>query len=117
MGAAIQQVKCARDLATSGYLLAEDAAALLARERKRVPQIKQTLDQVQGAASNSELEELDFSNGQLSDTPADALLSDVSPDFIPTLQSAFGAVVQALPPDSALDLIETILRRLSDKQL
>ena len=119
VGAAIQQVKCARDLATSGYLLAEDAAALLARERKRVPQIKQTLDQVQGAASNSELEELDFSNGQLCDTefPADALLSDVSPDFIPTLQSAFGAVVQALPPDSALDLIETILCRLSDKQL
>ena len=115
--AAIHQVKCARDLATSGYLLAEDAAALLARESERIPQIKQTLGQVQGAMSCPDLEELDFSRCQPSnvESRADLAVSNVSPDLIPTLQSAFGAVVQSMPPDSALSLIKTMLCRLSDK--
>ena len=31
-----------------------------------------------------------------------------------TVQSAFGAIVQSLPPDCALDLIEAILKKLSE---
>ena len=115
----INQVKRAHDLATSGYLLAEDVSALLARERQRFAHIKETLSQIQSAALHSVHEDLTVCEAQLgtvtpSPTPK---LEGVSPDSVATLQSAFGAVSKALPPDAALDMIESIIRRISEKQV
>ena len=114
---AINQVKRACDLAASGYLRAEDAAELLGRQRERLPQIKQTLQQVQGATSHTNLEEIDLCESQLDAVELDAApsLIGVPPDSVHTLRSAFGALAEAMPPDTALDMIETILRRLSRK--
>ena len=113
---AIHRVKRARDLAVSGYLRAEDAIALVARERKRIPEIKQILAQLEAVTSNSDQEELALCEGQL-----DTIMIDpgpapkgVPPGSVATVQSAFGVIAEALPPDSALDMIETILRRLSE---
>ena len=47
IGAAINRLRRARDLAVSGYLCSEDATALVERERKRIPEIKQTLAQLE----------------------------------------------------------------------
>ena len=115
MRAAIHQIKRARDLATSGYLRAEDAAELLGRQRERLSEIRQTLQQVQGSTSHSDLDELDLCEGQLVAVELDAQpsLIGVPPDTVRTLRSAFGALAEAMPPDTALDMIETILRRLS----
>ena len=112
---AINQVKRARDLAASGYLRAEDAAQLLARQRELLPQIRQTLQQVQGATSHSGLDELDLCESQLGAIELDTepSLIGVPPDSVGTLLSAFGALAEAMPPDTALEMIETILRRLS----
>ncbi len=113
--AAINQVKRARDLSASGYLRAEDAAELLVRQRKRLPQIRQTLQQVQGATSHLELDELDVWKSQLDAVKLDAKPSfkGVPPDAVSTLRSAFGALAESMPPDTALDTIESILSRLS----
>lgn len=122
VGTAINQVKRAHDLATSGYLLAEDAAALLARERERIDQIRRTLDQVQGAASHSDREALALCEGQLGSAKPNSKpslngLNGVSTDSVAMLQSAFGAVAKTMPPDAAFDVIESILRELSEKQV
>ena len=113
--AAINQVKRACDLAASGYLRAEDAAELLERQRERLIQIRQTRQQVQGSTSHSDLDELDLCESQLDAVELNAArsLNGVSPDSVPTLRSAFGALAEAMPPDTAMDMIETILRRLS----
>lgn len=115
IGAAINQVKRSRDLAASGYLREEDAANLLARHRERLLQIRQTLQQVQGATLSFDLDELEHCESQLNAVKVDAefSLTGVSPDSIQTLRSAFGVVAEAMPPDNALDMIETILGRLS----
>ncbi len=113
--AAINQVKRARDLAASGYLRAEDAAELLVRQRERLPQIRQTLQQVQGATSHLELDEIDVCKSQLDAVDLDAKLAlkGVPPDAVGTLRSAFGALAESMPPDTALNMIESILSRLS----
>ena len=118
VSAAVNQVKCAHDLATSGYLLKEDAAVLLARARERIPHIKQTLDLLQNADSDISLDETAFCESQLDIVELNPrlALNGVPPDAVSTLQSAFGAVVKAIPPDSALNMIESVLRRLSEKQ-
>lgn len=113
--AAINQVKLACDLAASGYLGAEDAAKLLGRQRERLIQIRQSRQQVQASTSHSDLDELDLCESQLDAVELDAApsLIGVSPDSVHTLRSAFGALAEAMPPDTALDMIEAILRRLS----
>ena len=112
---AINQIKRACDLAASGYLHAEDAAELLGRQRERLLQIRQTIQQIQGATSHSSPDELDLCESQLDAVKLDAepSLIGVPPDSVRTLRSAFGALAEAMPPDSALDVIETVLRRLS----
>ncbi len=121
VGAAIDQVKLAHDLAASGYLLADDATAFLSRARERVPHIEQTLKQLQIPASQFGIEDLAFCHGQ---TDVDAAAPDptlalatVPPEALPTLQLAFGAIANAMPPTSALGMIEGILRRLSEAQV
>lgn len=114
----INQVKRARDLAASGYLNREDIAKLLERQRERLLQITETLQQVQGPTSHSDLNELDLCKSQLDAVELDAepSLTGVPLDSVDTLRSAFGALAEAMPPDIALDMIETILRRLSGEQ-
>ena len=118
VAAAINQIRRARDLAASGYLLAEDASALLARARERVPQIKQTLDQVQSALENSDLQEPDLCESQFDtvEINTEPSFSGMPPDTVRVLQSTFGAIAKAMPPDIALDMIQTILGRLSGEQ-
>ncbi len=111
--AAINQIKRARDLA--GYLRAEDAAGLLERERERLSQIRQTIQQIQSATSHSDLDELDLCERQLDavDLNGEPPLTGVPSHSAHTLLAAFGALADSMPPDAALNMIETILRRLS----
>ncbi len=115
---AINRLKRACDLAASGYLRAEDAAALIERERKHVPEIKQTLAKLEATTSNSDREELTLIENQLEATQInpELALNGVPRDSVATVQSAFGAITDAVPPDAALDIIETILDRLSKDQ-
>ena len=53
IGGAIYRLRRARDLAVSGYLRPSDAAALVARERQRIPEIRQTLAKVETAGQNA----------------------------------------------------------------
>ena len=114
---AINQVKCAQDLATSGYLLVEDAAALLARTRERTPQIQQTLDGLEVTPSQLGYDEFSFCADQLKPAEPSRLLAlkGMPAEAVATLQSAFGAVVNAMPSDSALDVIESVIHRLSEQ--
>lgn len=116
IGTAINQLQRACDLAVSGYLRPEDAIALVERERKRIPEIKQILANLRAVASNSDQEELACVDQQLStiDVNREAALNGVPPNSIETAQAAFGAIAEAIPPDSAFEMIEIILRRLSD---
>ena len=111
----INRCRRACDLAASGYLNAEDAAALISRQRERLHQIRQTLQQVQGATSHSDLEELDLCERQLyaAEIDSEPSLIGIPPASVCILRSAFGRLAEAMPPDTALDMIETILRRLS----
>ena len=115
IGAAINRLRRARDLAVSGYLCSEDATALVERERKRIPAIKQTLAQLEAATSNSDQEELAHFENQLEaiEVNREPALNGVPPNSVATVQAAFGAIAEAMPSDSAFDMIETILRRLS----
>ena len=116
VGAAINQAKRAHDLATSGYLPAEDGAALLARTRETIPQIQRALDELPIAPSHFVKEDLSFDDGQ--PEPAEPIaslaLERVPPDSVRMLQSAFAVIAEKMPPDSAFEMIETIVRRLSD---
>ncbi len=111
----INQASCARELATSGYLRAEDASQLLRLQRERLLQVRETLQHVQGVTSHSSLDDLDLCQAQLDAVKFDAepSLIGIPPDSVGNLLSAFGVLSQSLPPDTAVDLIETIMRRLS----
>ena len=117
LGATIRRLRWAFDLAVSGYLHAEDATALVVRERKRIPEIKRTLAKLRGVTSNSDQEELEYVEQQLDavDVNCASPLNGVPSNSVETVQAAFGAIAETLPPDSALEMIETILRRLSDQ--
>lgn len=109
----ISQVKRACDLAASGYLSPEDAAGLLERQRKRLTQIKQTIQQVQGETSDFGRDEFSISEGQLDavELKADSSLAGVLPESVHTLQTVFGVIAETMPPDMAMDMIQAVLRR------
>ena len=115
ISAAINRLRRARDFAVSGYLRPEDAIALVKRERKRIPEIRQTLTTLEAATSNSDQKELAHFENQLDniDVNPESALNGVPPDSVATVQVAFGAIAEAMPPDSAYDMVKTILRRLS----
>ncbi len=117
LGTAINQLKRACDLAVSGYLRAADASALVERERKRIPEIKQTLAKLRAITSNSDQRDLAYIDQRLDaiDVNRKPALNGVPPNSIDTVQAVFGAITETVPPDSAIDMIETILRRLSDQ--
>lgn len=113
--AAINQVKRACDLAASGYLGAEDAAQLLGRQREHLTQIRKTLRQVSSATSHPDVNELDLCESRLNAIEPDVQpsLIGVPPYAVSTLRSAFGVLAESMPPDTAFQMIETILHRLS----
>ena len=118
VGVAINQVRHAHDLAKSGYLLPEDAVALLARTHEKLPQIHQILNELQIAPSHFGHGDLAFCESplELGEPSLAAALMSLPPVIVPSLQSAFAAVANAMPPESALAMIEKILHRLSDEQ-
>lgn len=116
LGVKLSHVKSARILAASGYLLREDADALLAKIREMTPQIVQTLGELKVSPSHFGHED-DLSgcegqdeSGSVSESP---IFDGLPADTLHTLQNAFGVVSSAMPPDSALDVIESIIRRVS----
>lgn len=115
IGVAINRLRRTRDFAVSGYLNPDDTSALLERERKRIPEIKQILTTLGVATSTSGQKELAHFETQLEDIEvnSESALNGVPPESIATVQAAFGAIAEAMPPDSAYDMVETILRRLS----
>ena len=119
LDATIDRVKSAHVLGTSGYLLAKDAATLLARAGETVCQVQQILEELKVSPSLQLVDE-DFSLTEdqfKSKYPhKHSSLGDVSEDTLAALQTAFGAVVDAMPADSALEVIESIVRRVSGQQ-
>ena len=114
--AAIHRLKAARDLARSGYLRPADCVALIERERDRIPAIRQILAQVRGGRPETTLEtvfhyESEFRALKTGSAPA---FNTVPSGSRAAVQSAFGTIVHSLPPDSALELIEAILKQLSE---
>ena len=117
VGVAINRVKRAHDLTTSGYLLAKDAAVLSARVSESALQLKQTLSELGITPSHLGHDDLSFPEDDLKvDGVEEALVMEgVPPDTVATLQSAFGVVANAMPPESALEVIESIIRRLVER--
>ena len=114
--AAINRLKAAHNLARSGYLRPTDSVALVEREQNRIPDIRHALKQVRGVRHESALESVLHYESELraidtGDVPA---FNTVPPSSRAAVQSAFGTIVHSLPPDSALELIEAILIRLSE---
>ena len=114
VGGAIHRLTRARDLALSGYLRPPDVAALVARERQRIPGIRQTLAQVEATGQNADRHDLALCETQFEslEVNADATMDALSPGTRDTVQTAFGAIADCLPPNVALELIEAILARL-----
>jgi len=115
VGTTINRLRRARDFAVSGYLHPDDAIALVERERKRIPETKQILTTLGAATSTSDREELTRYESQLDtiEVNPESALNGVPPDSVATIQAAFGAIAEAMPPDAAYDMVEKILRRLS----
>ena len=115
LGSAINRLRRTCDFAASGYLSPDDASALVERERQRIPEIKQILTTLGLATSTSDQKEIANFETQLKDIQVNpcSALNGVPPDSVATVQAAFGAIAEAMPPDSAYDMVETILRRLS----
>ena len=112
VGAAIRRLERAHDLAASGYLHPNDAAALIAREQERIPAIRQTLTQVDPYATSSHLARLTNQERQLGtftghlDTP---MLSHKAVANSDTYRTVFGAIAKNAPPDEALTMITAIM--------
>ncbi len=114
--AAIQRLKAANDLARSGYLRPTDAVALIERERDRIPAIRQVLTRVGGRRPETDLETVFHYESELRalETGSAPAFNTVPSGARSAVQSAFGTIVNSLPPDSALELIEAILKHLSE---
>lgn len=112
--AEISQAKRTLDLAQSGYLRREDAVALLNRARERTPVVQKMLDDLQLTLSDFGHDVLAVSDCELEFADALPSLSlGCSAEVVDALQSAFAAIAGAAPPDYALTMIETILRRFA----
>ena len=115
IGSAINRLRRARDLAVSGYLRPLDAAALVARERQRIPEIRQTLAKVEAAGQSAEHHDFALCEGQFEalEVKVGGTMDALPASTRDTVQAVFGAIADSLPPNVALELIENILGRLS----
>ena len=114
--AAIHRLKGAHDLARSGYLLPADAAALVERERVRIPEIRQTLalaPTTEHVPSYQTIVLCDSAFDSLDINP-NAELRSVTPASLAAVQNAFATIAHSLPPDQALELIESIVKNMSN---
>ena len=111
----LRQTESAKALAHSGYLLPEDAAALLDRSRQQVSRVKDTLAELQITSPSA-----DQDGSNLLRNPANPPLPErfdgLSPELVHALKSAFGALANSLPSESAFDLIQSILGRVSSQK-
>lgn len=119
LSTAIHRLKSAAHLVRSGYLHEADAVELVARERRRLPDIRKTLTQIEATGTQNPLDELAFCEHQFDEFEAnpDLIPVTIPPSARPALEAAFGAIVRAIPPDAALNLIETILQNLTQTEL
>ena len=79
----------------------------------------QTLTHLEAGIPNSDQGKISLYQSQL-DTiknDPDPALSGLPAGSVSAIQTAFGTIAKTMPPDSALDMIETILRRLSEEQI
>jgi len=111
----IRQAKSAQLLARSGYLLPEDAAAVLKRSRDQLLRVEDTLSELQIVSPSVDQNDPNPSD-ELSDPPHLETFDSLSPELVRTLKSAFGTLATTLPPESALELIPTILGRISEPE-
>ncbi len=116
---AINRLKAARNLVCSGYLRPRDSAALIERERNRIPAIRQILAQVRGDKPETALDTVFQYESEFRalETGSKPVLNDIPLSSRATVQSAFGTIVSSLPPNSALELIEEILKGLPDSHI
>ena len=112
----IQQVKCATQLVCSGLLDERDTVALVARERTRISDIRKTLSQLDALSTRTLMDELAHCEEKIGEGKSNRKTTffSVSPRTRSTLQAAFGAIVQAVPPENALRLIESILQNVDE---
>ncbi len=113
---AINRLKAARDLARSGYLCPAAAAALVERERIQIPVIREVMKLVQAERLKASHQTSILCDSALDtlDVNPNPALETVAPASLGAVQNAFGTIASSLPPDRALDLIESILRNLSE---
>jgi len=112
--AAIRRAKDAADLARSGYLRTPDTNALVSRELMRLSSIRQTVAQVQAVDPNAARFDLALCERQLDELPVgpNPRLEGIPRQFLGHAQTVFATIAEAMPPGSALTMIETILKRL-----
>lgn len=111
----VLQAESARLLARSGYLLPDDAASLLARSREQLSRIRHTLDELQIALPLvSDQDDPERCDAQF-EPPPPVSFDGISPEVVIALQTAFGTLVETLPPDSALHLIRAILHQVAGR--
>ncbi|MCY4239554.1 MAG: hypothetical protein OXC93_14615 [Rhodospirillaceae bacterium] len=105
-------MESAKALAQSGCLLPEDAAALLERSGQQLVRVGDTLAELQIASPLADQEGSDLL-GEVVDPLFPERLDGFSLELAHALKSAFGAVADSLPSESAFDLIQSILGRSS----
>lgn len=117
VGSAIHRLRCAYDLATSGYLAHQDAVEMIERERKRILEIKNVLNGLKATteAHQEQIADYETKLGSVETKPT-LQLNGVPSRSRRTVQDAFGAIAETVHPDSALQIIEAILHRLSKEQ-
>jgi len=113
---AVDNLKHAQKLATSGYLLPKDSIALIERELRRIAEFKEIIDPISATTPNSVVEKLTLLEDQLKKFKItnNPLSDEISFNLAKALQSAFAIIVEALPPYTALELIEAIHNQLSE---
>ena len=113
----VRQAESAQTLSRSGYLLAEDAAALTERSRDQISRIHETLHELQvdsptdAERSGTFLPDADL---EVRESANPDEFNGLTPEVVHALQSAFGELARALPPQSVIDLIQSILSRMAE---
>lgn len=105
------QAEWAQAIANLGYLHKIDASELLSREYQRVKDFElalELIDSVPKQVPDTE-EELTLKPDCVSDNNPDQSMSRIPTESLNTLKSIFGTIVKTMSPDSAYDLIQTII--------
>jgi len=97
-------------------LLPKDSIALIERELRRIAEFKEIIDPISATTPNSVVEKLTLLEDQLKKFKItnNPLSDEISFNLAKALQSAFAIIVEALPPYTALELIEAIHNQLSE---